>query len=225
MSQSRWQVPPPHGGATRSTFIQEARVRAFQPAPPARRATGTVRVGFATPQISTRAPRTEGDITPKGLPTAFSISTRAPRTEGDPKHFNPRPPAPPTRAPRRRATVGPVLRRLHGGRLGSSRKSLYFNPRPPHGGRHPAGGRSTRAPRTEGDPERRITCNFNPRPPHGGRRAGRISTRAPRTDRRNRCVFQPAPPARRATAPSTRAPRTRQSQQTFQPAPPARRAT
>ena len=102
---------------------------------------------------------------------------------------------------------------------------LDFNPRPPHGGRPHEGMAlripiviSTRAPRTEGDeePDRlfallRISTraprtegdgeasespsfskNFNPRPPHGGRHAVQDFDV-------HMNLFQPAPPARRAT--------------------------
>ena len=102
--------------------------------------------------ISTRAPRTEGDIV-RGTATLYRR----------PRYFNPRPP--------------------HGGRHLRSVDHRYgggdFNPRPPHGGRHlpahqrrghsryfnprpPHGGRMPRPASKSG--------YFNPRPPHGGRR-------------------------------------------------------
>ena len=78
---------------------------------------------------------------------------------------------------------------------------------------------STRAPRTEGDPTLPGTPSasghFNPRPPHGGRPCFRI---VPRYS----VLFQPAPPARRATSEPVR---TSVVEREFQPAPPARRAT
>ena len=52
-----------------------------------------------------------------------------------------------------------------------------FNPRPPHGGRPAIGFTGT---------------HFNPRPPHGGRHPETLPAI-------HHSVFQPAPPARRAT--------------------------
>ena len=59
--------------------------------------------------------------------------------------------------------------------------TLYFNPRPPRGGRRPI--RSTSPPQSG---------YFNPRPPRGGRRARRKCRTTP-------TVFQSTPSARRAT--------------------------
>ena len=254
---------PPHGGRRVSSRLIDGTFP-FQPAPPARRATVALPGGRRALVISTRAPRTEGDTAsliwlmaswnfnprpPHGgrhpahreQPGYQQISTRAPRTEGDSRcchdrihqHIS-------TRAPR---TEGDSSTRLR------MRPTRYFNPRPPHGGRHePLREQldgfdiSTRAPRTEGDSRLVASCcslsHFNPRPPHGGRherpdeleRDGSISTRAPRTEGDESATvplaqvhpFQPAPPARRATP--AQSPSASHSFQ-FQPAPPARRAT
>ena len=79
----------------------------FQPTPPAQGAT----VGFLLRRsefdISTHAPRTGGDQTSSRVPPNNTISTHAPRTGGD-------------------------------GLTDSDKKEgNYFNPRPPHRGRHP----------------------------------------------------------------------------------------
>ena len=261
-SLARFQPAPPARMATVQPEAATLTPAAFQPAPPARRATEPARRVHARDHISTRAPRTEGD-------RRWRWGRRQPH------YFNPRPP--------------------HGGRPQRAARPLdsqYFNPRPPHGGRPvraddflvrtvfqpapparratvsrrsdaPAADISTRAPRTEGD----LSSNespwrnayFNPRPPHGGRHFARVS-------RSSHWLFQPAPPARRATRSrgsagrsgtiSTRAPRTEGDTASwtrptasrnfnprpphggrhaappedtpvnrFQPAPPARRAT
>ena len=176
----------------------------------------------------------------RGKRVIFAISTRAPRTEGDHGRaccsvenirFQPAPPA-------RRATT----------RLPGPLGALRFQPAPPaRRATRPLPeqryGRSisTRAPRTEGDIRRRRpeqpSTNFNPRPPHGGRLVMAV-------EKDDKDLFQPAPPARRATTNFRDQARPRPDfnprpphggrrtgefdvvlTRTFQPAPPARRAT
>ena len=231
---------PPHGGRRRFGHLCASGV-VFQPAPPARRATCCSNSGSWRPTISTRAPRTEGDLLSPFLAATAdifqpapparratpdlsangrqaTISTRAPRTEGDS----------PVRAGRREQDISTRAPRTEGDLHlnGSLPDYCGFQPAPParratvtdpNGDTLPI--ISTRAPRTEGDTSWTCTCphpwNFNPRPPHGGRPEEAeeaeadepISTRAPRTegdtwDGENHDVlevFQPAPPARRAT--------------------------
>ena len=86
---------PPHGGR-HSRWRVRLGSRLFQPAPPARRATPPYLMnGRDQPfgGISTRAPRTEGDLSLRTFRARTgrrllqirhaTISTRAPRTEGD----------------------------------------------------------------------------------------------------------------------------------------------
>ena len=165
----------------------------FQPAPPARRATCVGSSFPARRPISTRAPRTEGDL---GLEAGSQvISTRAPRTEGDTRRSTDLDSRSgiSTRAPR---TEGDFALRMWS----------YFNPRPPHGGRRPAAGAtdreptiSTRAPRTEGDSCERLGPVSIA--------ATLISTRAPRTEG-DSALQDTAPRPSDDKVISTRAPRT-----------------
>ena len=190
----------------------------FQPAPPARRATFLIRHVLSRSQISTRAPARRATRGRHPRHDPGRISTRAPRTEGDLNvspyvssrcYFNPRPPHGGRRCCIASITSGSRFQPAPPARRATNLLCPYlpvsgnFNPRPPHGGRpalprraQEGHGISTRAPRTEGDeqadghrvrlmqfqpapPARRATPRparlssslnyFNPRPPHGGR--------------------------------------------------------
>ena len=206
-SDTDFNPRPPHGGRlVRRETARSGDIR-FQPAPPARRATGSrgsrplEPTSYFNPRpphggrpswmpvmvISTRAPRTEGDTEARdGRRDTLLISTRAPRTEGDEVRLN-------WWGSAHVADISTRAPRTEGDRRGLG---------PPPGTMNI----STRAPRTEGDvrigPESnpaegdsfRRYHNFNPRPPHGGRPDFALRRWTPRPHR-----FQPAPPARRAT--------------------------
>ena len=125
--------------------------RLFQSAPPARGATAPACARRDLPGISIHAPREGGDRMVKSDEQHKAISIHAPREGGD----------------------------CHGD--GQSYGGVYFNPRPPRGGRRerlpatpfstdfnprpPRGGRRERLPATP------FSTDFNPRPPRGGRPA------------------------------------------------------
>ena len=147
---AQFQSTPPARGAT----VQASAVCqgvTFQSTPPARGATVCYR--YTTPQylISIHAPREGGDLSPRVADRSAFISIHAPREGGDLPYSRDRLPAP-----------------------------IYFNPRPPRGGR-PArfpvllegvGFQSTPPARgatpLHGIPQG-IPRHFNPRPPRGGR--------------------------------------------------------
>ena len=80
----KFQPAPPARRATIWRPSDNANPAIFQPAPPARRATREPLGQHDVRKISTRAPRTEGDMTGARNPRRpVVISTRAPRTEGD----------------------------------------------------------------------------------------------------------------------------------------------
>ena len=123
--------------------------------------------------ISIHAPREGGDVRCMFHAHLFHISIHAPREGGDQDCVRYR------------------------------KAGLYFNPRPPRGGRR---GDffimaqhveiSIHAPREGGDvhslPFCTVPINFNPRPPRGGRHSITLSPRRQR-------IFQSTPPARGAT--------------------------
>ena len=153
------------------------RFRNFNPRPPrgGRRISGRWQVSCQ--HISIHAPREEGDCFCCWVYPATDL-------------FQSTPPA-------RRATFAAVITGLQGmeisihalreeGDPGSEalgNRTEDFNPRPPRGGRPPAGRGST------------ALLHFNPRPPRGGRPTSSRKSKVTQT-------FQSTPSARRATAPS-----------------------
>ena len=161
----------PRTGSDRYHLLNLHSVFQFQPTLPARGATSSLSMGSMGYSISTHAPRTGSDAVSHGAILQIRISTHAPRTGSDVNGFN------------------------------TEARSLYFNPRSPHGERRASVRRknsvqqiSTHAPRTGSDHEH----------PHPKEPESPISTHAPRTG-----SDSPPKPRRCArTDISTHAPRT-----------------
>ena len=150
----------PRTGSDRYHLLNLHSVFQFQPTLPARGATSSLSMGSMGYSISTHAPRTGSDAVSHGAILQIRISTHAPRTGSDVNGFN------------------------------TEARSLYFNPRSPHGERRASVRRknsvqqiSTHAPRTGSDHEH----------PHPKEPESPISTHAPRTGsdlRRRSCQYQ-----------------------------------
>ena len=134
---------------------------------------GTPYIIHATIEISIHAPREGGDtVIPRNLPAGHGFQSTPPARGATTQNasygaFNLFQSTPPARGATHdlQARQQVVCISIHAPREGgdwlgrtASRKALYFNPRPPRGGRHRCYHGTRHDPR-----------DFNPRPPRGGR--------------------------------------------------------
>ena len=142
---------PPRGGRLHGRARRAKDILHFNPRPPRGGRPYKTFDDLRKKQISIHAPREGGDTTPPYAAKAAKISIHAPREGGD-------------------VFMAALLTSLgisiHAPREGGDDLTgcdmevcLYFNPRPPRGGRH-----------VTDKLARRMLKYFNPRPPRGGRR-------------------------------------------------------
>ena len=188
---------PPHGGRRNTVFCFRDSF-SFQSTPSAWRETcGVIRWGYRK-NISIHSLRMEGDIsdtidwdgdeTFQSTPSAWRETIRSPTTGGVSRRFQSTPSAWREteflggRTAQETFQSTPSAWRETSPRKSSGILTIYFNPLPPHGGRHVLEDLewllekiSIHSLRMEGDRFKPFTLKtilyFNPLPPHGGRHA------------------------------------------------------